>query len=85
MIIQFNMIQSIGVAVIFLLIGKAIKKTIPLFSKYAIPSPVIGGLIFSIIHLILRQYNVAFFEFDSTLQTFFQTMFFCTVGFNASF
>lgn len=85
MLIEFDMIQSIGVAVIFLLLGKAIKKTIPLFSKYAIPSPVIGGLIFSIIHLILRQNNVAFFEFDATLQTFFQTMFFCTVGFNASF
>lgn len=84
MIIQLNMIQSIGLAVIFLLIGKSIKNTVPLFSKYAIPSPVIGGLIFSIIHMILRQSNIALFEFDSTLQTFFQIMFFCTVGFNAS-
>ncbi|WP_066715818.1 sodium/glutamate symporter [Clostridium sp. Marseille-P299] len=85
MIIQFNMIQSIGVAVIFLLIGQTIKKAVPIFSRYAIPSPVIGGLIFSILHLLLRQSNIASFEFDATLQTFFQTMFFCTVGFNASF
>lgn len=84
MTIQFNMIQSIGLAVIFLLVGKSVKNNIPLFSKYAIPSPVIGGLIFSIVHMILRQNNIAVFEFDSTLQTFFQTMFFCTVGFNAS-
>ena len=84
MTIQFNMIQSIGLAVIFLLVGKSVKNNIPLFSKYAIPSPVIGGLIFSIVHMILRQSNIAVFEFDSTLQTFFQTMFFCTVGFNAS-
>ena len=84
MTIQFNMIQSIGLAVIFLLVGKAVKSNIPLFSKYAIPSPVIGGLIFSIVHMILRQSNIAVFEFDTTLQTFFQTMFFCTVGFNAS-
>ncbi|MDO5780653.1 MAG: sodium/glutamate symporter [Clostridium sp.] len=84
MTIQFNMIQSIGLAVIFLLVGKAVKNNIPLFSKYAIPSPVIGGLIFSIVHMILRQSNIAVFEFDTTLQTFFQTMFFCTVGFNAS-
>ena len=84
MTFEFDMIQSIGLAVIFLLIGKAIKRHVPLFSKYAIPSPVIGGLIFSIIHMILRQNNIASFEFDSTLQTFFQTMFFCTVGFNAS-
>ena len=84
MTIELNMIQSIGLAVIFLLIGKAIKNVIPIFSRYAIPSPVIGGLIFSIIHMILRQSNIALFEFDTTLQTFFQTMFFCTVGFNAS-
>ena len=84
MTIQLNMIQSIGLAVVFLLIGKGIKNNIPLFSKYAIPSPVIGGLIFSIIHMVLRQSNIILFEFDTTLQTFFQTMFFCTVGFNAS-
>ena len=84
MTIQLNMIQSIGLAVVFLLIGKSVKKNIPLFSKYAIPSPVIGGLIFSIIHMILRQSNIIFFEFDTTLQTFFQIIFFCTVGFNAS-
>lgn len=84
MTIELNMIQSIGLAVIFLLIGKAAKENFSLFSKYAIPSPVIGGLIFSIIHMILRQNNIIMFEFDTTLQTFFQTMFFCTVGFNAS-
>jgi glutamate:Na+ symporter, ESS family len=84
MIIKLNMIQSMGLAVIFLLLGKAARNRVPLFSRYAIPSPVIGGLIFSIIHMILRQSNIAFFEFDTTLQTFFQTMFFCTIGFNAS-
>lgn len=84
MTIELNMIQSIGLAVVFLLIGKAAKENFSLFSKYAIPSPVIGGLIFSIIHMILRQNNIIMFEFDTTLQTFFQTMFFCTVGFNAS-
>jgi ESS family glutamate:Na+ symporter len=84
MIIKLNMIQSMGLAVIFLLLGKAARNRVPLFSRYAIPSPVIGGLIFSIIHMVLRQSNIAFFEFDTTLQTFFQTMFFCTIGFNAS-
>ena len=85
MTIELNMIQSIGLAVVVLLIGKAIKNNFSLFSRYAIPSPVIGGLLFSIIHMFLRQNNIALFEFDITLQTFFQTMFFCTVGFNASF
>lgn len=85
MTIELNMIQSLGLAVIFLLIGKKIKNYFSFFSKYAIPSPVIGGLLFSIIHMFLRHNNILLFEFDTTLQTFFQTMFFCTVGFNASF
>ncbi|MHC1683974.1 MAG: sodium/glutamate symporter [Clostridiaceae bacterium] len=85
MTIQLNMIQSMGLAVVFLLIGKAVKDYVPFFSKYCLPSPVIGGLIFSIIHMILRQSNITLFEFDTTLQTFFQIMFFCTIGFNASF
>jgi ESS family glutamate:Na+ symporter len=84
MTIQLNMIQSMGLAVTFLLLGKAVRDNVSLFSRYCIPSPVIGGLIFSIIHMILRQSNIAFFEFDTTLQTFFQIMFFCTIGFNAS-
>lgn len=84
MTIQLNMIQSMGLAVTFLLIGKGVRNKVNLFSRYAIPSPVIGGLIFSILHMILRQTNIALFEFDITLQTFFQIMFFCTIGFNAS-
>jgi ESS family glutamate:Na+ symporter len=85
MTIELNMIQSMGLAVIFLLIGKAIRKRVHLFARYCIPSPVIGGLIFSIIHMILRLNNIVLFEFDTSLQTFFQIMFFCTVGFSASF
>ena len=84
MTIELNMIQTIGLAVVSLLIGKAVKGKFSLFSRYAIPSPVIGGLLFSILHMILRQNDIVIFNFDTTLQTFFQTMFFCTVGFNAS-
>lgn len=85
MTIQLNMIQSMGLAVVFLLIGKAIRKRVHIFAKYCIPSPVIGGLIFSIIHMILKMNNIVSFQFDTVLQVFFQIMFFCTVGFSASF
>ena len=84
MTITMNMIQSIGLAVILLLIGKALRKRVNFFEKYCIPAPVIGGLIFAIITLILRMTGVLMFEFDTTLQSFFMTMFFTSVGFNAS-
>lgn len=84
MTITMNMIQSIGLAVILLLIGKALRKRVNFFEKYCIPAPVIGGLLFAIITLILRLTGVLMFEFDTTLQAFFMTMFFTSVGFNAS-
>ena len=84
MTITMNMIQSIGLAVILLLIGKALRKRVNFFGKYCIPAPVIGGLLFAIITLILRITGVLMFEFDTTLQSFFMTMFFTSVGFNAS-
>jgi ESS family glutamate:Na+ symporter len=85
MTISMNMIQSIGLAVILLLIGKALRRKINFFEKYCIPSPVIGGILFAIITLVLRLTGVLMFEFDTTLQSFFMTMFFTSVGFNASF
>ncbi len=85
MTIEMDMIQTTGLAVILLLFGGAIRKKYNIFVKYCIPAPVIGGLFFSIIAWVLRATNVAFFEFDETLRIFFQTMYFCTIGFDASF
>lgn len=84
MTIQMDMIQSLALAVIMLLIGKQLRSKVKFFEKYCIPSPVIGGIIFSVIALILRQSGTLMFEFDDTLQKFFMTMFFTTIGFNAS-
>ena len=82
--IDMDMIQTIGLAVILLLIGIKLRKKVNFFEKYCIPAPVIGGFLFSIIVFILRQTNVAEIKFDDTLQKFFMVMFFTSVGFNAS-
>ncbi len=82
--INMDMIQTIGLAVILLLIGMKLRKKINFFEKYCIPAPVIGGFLFSIIVFILRQTNVAEIKFNDTLQKFFMVMFFTSVGFNAS-
>ncbi|VWL85761.1 sodium/glutamate symporter [Oceanivirga miroungae] len=82
--LNLDMIQSIGIAILFLLIGRKLRKKINILEKYSIPSPVVGGLIFAIIALILKENNIATFSFDMTLQNFFMTMFFTSVGFNAS-
>ncbi|MEG1849552.1 MAG: sodium/glutamate symporter, partial [Oscillospiraceae bacterium] len=85
MTITMNMVQTTGFAIVVLLLGTFIRKKITFFSRFCIPAPVIGGLIFSIIALFLRQNGIATFEFNDTLRSFFQTMYFCTIGFDASF
>lgn len=82
--LKLDMIQSIGLAIILLLIGRKLRKKFSVFEKYCIPSPVIGGLLFAILTLFLKEFNVLEFSFDNVLQKFFMTMFFTSVGFNAS-
>lgn len=83
--LTMNMVQTTGFAIIVLLIGMLVRKKVRFFTKYCIPAPVIGGLIFSIVTTILRSANILEFDFDITLQSFFQIMYFCTIGFAASF
>lgn len=82
--IKMDMIQTVGLAVIILIVGRILRTKVRIFEKYCIPSPVIGGFLFAIINLILRQTNFIIFEFDNTLQSFFMTVFFTSIGFNAS-
>lgn len=82
--VQFGMIQSVGLAVIILLIGKFLRAKIKFFQDFAIPSPVIGGFLFAIINMILRSTGTLVLEFDSTLQEFFMVIFFTSIGYNAS-
>lgn len=84
MTINMNMVQTIGFAVIWLLVGRWLRSKINFFQKFAIPAPVIGGLIFSVLNLILKSNEIVFFEFDTTLQSFFMIIFFTSIGFNAS-
>lgn len=82
--LKLDMIQSIGLAIILLFIGRKCRKRFKILEKYCIPSPVVGGLLFAILTLLLRNFNILEFSFDDVLQKFFMTMFFTSVGFNAS-
>ena len=82
--LKMDMIQTISLSVILLIIGMKLRSKVKFFEKYCIPSPVIGGFLFSIIAFILKQTNIVTIKFETTLQTFFMVMFFTSVGFNAS-
>lgn len=84
MVLQLDVIQSVALAVVVLLLGQTIRGKVKVLEKFCIPAPVIGGLIFAILALFLRQANILQFQIDTTLQSILMTAFFTTVGFTAS-
>lgn len=83
--LELNMYQATAVAALVLLLGRLLVSKIELLRRYCIPEPVAGGVVFAVVHLALRQAGVIEVSFDATLQTFFMTVFFCSVGFTACF
>ncbi|WP_237206045.1 sodium/glutamate symporter [Rothia nasimurium] len=84
MTLELTMVQSAGWAVMLLLLGMWIKNRFYFFQRFAIPSPVIGGFLFSLVNLVLNQTGILTVKFDTTLQSFFMVIFFTSVGYGAS-
>lgn len=84
-ILKLDMYQALALAVFMLLIGRELAKRVAFLRQYCIPAPVIGGLIFAVLHLGLRTAGIVEFELDDTLQKVFMTAFFCSVGYMAAF
>ena len=84
-VIEMNLYQTAMLACFVLLLGRFISNKVPFFKKYCIPDPVVGGVVFAVLHAVLRSAGILEFSFETTLQTFFMLMFYTTVGLAASF
>ncbi len=84
-VFKLDIAQTVAVAAALLALGEYIKNRVPLFSRYFIPSPIIGGLIFSIVALIGHQSGMFGFQFYDNMRSFLLLVFFTTIGFSASF
>lgn len=85
MIIEFDLLQTVGIGVLAYILGAKIKERIDFLQKFFIPSPVIGGLIFSSLVFVLKKNGLVEIKFDTYLQDFFMNMFFTCIGFTCSF
>ena len=85
MSLSLNLYQSMALAVAIFYFGAFLKSKISVFRTYCIPSPVIGGIIYAIVNLILYQTGVLQLSVDTTLQSVFMNVFFTSVGFTAGF
>ncbi len=82
-IVSLDMLQSAGVGALALVTGMILTRKIGFLQKFCIPSPVSGGLVFSIITLLIYSLVDIELEFDTTLQNFFMLAFYTSVGFQS--
>lgn len=81
---KLDLFETMALVTTMYYLGAYLRKKISFFSKYCIPAPVIGGLVFAIVILVLRLTGDAVIVLDTTLQNIFMTAFFTSVGFTAS-
>ena len=84
-LVHLDPYQAVGVAAVVLVFGRWVTAKFPILHKYCIPAPVVGGFIFAILNLFLYESGIGSISFDTTFQSFFMTIFYCTVGMTASF
>lgn len=84
MLLKFDIIQTLAMSVVIFIIGELFKNKIQVFEKFSIPSPVIGGILFSTISLVGHVTGLYTFEFDETLKNVLLIAAFTTIGFSAS-
>lgn len=82
--IKLDMMQTTALAVVIYYFGEWLRTKFTILYKFCIPAPVVGGLIFAILNLILRLSNILKIDLDTTLQSPFMMVFFTSIGFTAS-
>ena len=81
--IQLDMIQTAGIGGLALIVGMILTRKVAFLQKFCVPSPVSGGIIFSLITLILYGWFHVEVSFDGTLKDVFMLAFFTSVGFQS--
>ena len=81
--IQLDMIQTAGIGALALIVGMVLTRKVAFLQKFCVPSPVSGGIIFSLITLMLYGWCDVEVSFDGTLKDVFMLAFFTSVGFQS--
>ena len=81
--IELDMIQTAGIGALALIVGMVLTRKVDFLQKFCVPSPVSGGIIFSLITLALYGWCDIEVSFDGTLKDVFMLAFFTSVGFQS--
>lgn len=83
-LVQLDMFQTAGVGVAALALGMLLTRKVKFLKRFCVPSPVSGGLIFSLLTLCLFYFAGWEFRFDGTLKDVCMLLFFTSVGFQSN-
>ena len=81
--IELDMIQTAGIGALALIAGMILTRKVAFLQRFCVPSPVSGGIIFSLIALALYAWFNVELSFDDTLDNAFMLAFFTSVGFQS--
>ena len=77
------MIQTAGIGALALMVGMVLTRKVAFLQRFCIPSPVSGGIIFSLLGLALYAWFHVELSFDDTLKDVFMLAFFTSVGYQS--
>ncbi len=77
------MIQTAGIGALALIVGMVLTRRVGFLQRFCVPSPVSGGIIFSLLTLALYVWCNIEVSFDGTLKDVFMLAFFTSVGFQS--
>lgn len=83
-VLELDMLQTAGLGALALVLGMCLTRRVKWLQRFCIPSPVLGGIVFSVVSLMLyKLWNVEL-VFDGTLKDVFMLVFFTSVGFQSN-
>ena len=83
-VLELDMLQTAGLGALALVLGMCLTRRVKWLQRFCIPSPVSGGIVFSVVSLMLyKLWNVEL-VFDGTLKEVFMLVFFTSVGFQSN-
>lgn len=81
--VELDILQTAGIGALALIVGMFLTRRVNFLQKFCVPSPVSGGIIFSLLSLALYGWFNVEVSFDGTLKDVFMVAFFTSVGFQS--
>ena len=83
-VLELDMLQTAGLGALALVLGMCLTRRVKWLQRFCIPSPVSGGIVFSVVSLMLYKLWHVELVFDGTLKDVFMLVFFTSVGFQSN-